>query len=61
MSVFVNAAPLALLVALIGIAATSGMVLVKSVQEEDGGGAWIWAASFVLASMLAALSFWRLA
>jgi hypothetical protein len=60
-SVFANAAPLALLVALTGIAATSGMVLVKSVQEEDAGAAWIWAASFILASILAAVSFWRLA
>jgi hypothetical protein len=59
-SVFVNAAPLALLVALMGIAVTSGIVLVKSVQEEDASGAWVWAGLFVLASLLATLTFWRL-
>ncbi len=61
MSVFVDASRLGLLVAMTGTVAISAVVLIRSVQEEDAGSVWVWAGVFAMSSLLAALSFWRLA
>ena len=60
MSVFVDASPLGLLVASSGMAAISGAVLTKCVEEEDLGSAKIWASVFGTTSLVAAWSFGRL-
>lgn len=60
MSVFVDASHLGLLVAMSGMAAISGLVLTKCVEEEDSGSAKIWGAVFVAASLVAAWTFGRL-
>ena len=59
-SAFVDATQLGLLVAVSGMAGISGLVLVKSIEEEDAGSAWIWGTVFGVSSLVAALSFWRL-
>ena len=46
--------------AMMGIAAISAVVVSASVNEGDSASAWIWVAVFLLASILAALLFWRL-
>jgi hypothetical protein len=60
MSVFVEGAQLGLLVAMSGMAAISGLVTTRSIQEEDAVTAWIWVAVFGGTSLVAAWSFWRL-
>jgi hypothetical protein len=60
MSLFANFAQLSLLVVMVGLAAISGMVMARSVQEEDAVGAWIWVVVFGATSLVAAWSFWRL-
>ena len=60
MSVFVDASYLGLLVAMSGMAAISGVVLTKCVEEEDPGSAKIWASVFGAASLVAAWTFGRL-
>ena len=47
-----------MLVAMIGIVAISAAVVVTSINEGDSGSAWIWAAVFLLASVIAAWVFW---
>jgi hypothetical protein len=60
MSVFSDALHLGLLITMSGMAATSGMVLTKCVEEEDSGSAWIWASVFGSTSFAVAWVFWRL-
>jgi hypothetical protein len=59
-SLFANFAQLSLLVVMVGLAAISGMVMTRSIQEEDAVTAWIWVAVFGATSLVAAWSFWRL-
>ena len=59
-SVFVNASHLGLLVTMVGVAAISGWVLTKSIEEENSGSAWTWGTVFGVTSLVAAWSFWRL-
>jgi hypothetical protein len=59
-SVFVDASCLGLLVAMVGMAVISGVVLTKCVEEEDSGSAKIWASVFGAASLIAACTFERL-
>ena len=56
----INASHLGLLVAMLGMAAISGVVLTRSIQEEDFVGAAIWGTVFGTTSLVAAWSFWRL-
>jgi hypothetical protein len=49
-----------LLVAMTGISAISAGVFATSVREGDSGSAWVWAAVFLVASIIDALAFWRL-
>jgi hypothetical protein len=59
-SVFVDSSHLGLLVAMSGMAAVSGLVLTRSIKEEDAGLAWIWGTVFGATSLVVAWSFWRL-
>jgi hypothetical protein len=56
-TVFAEAALLALLVFLSGMAAISGFVLAKSIEQEDAGSAKVWGTVFAAASLVAALIF----
>jgi hypothetical protein len=49
----------AMLAAMIGIVAISAAVVLASINEGDSGSAWIWAAVFALASIIATWVFWR--
>jgi hypothetical protein len=49
------------LVVMTSTALIAAMVLVVSVKQGDSGSAWIWAAVFLVASILDALAFSRLA
>lgn len=60
MSLFANFAQLSLLVVMAGLAAASGIVMTRSIQEEDVVSAWVWAGVFGATSLVAAWSFWRL-
>ena len=60
MSVFVDAAPLGLLVTMSGVASISRFVLTKSIEEEDSVSAWIWGTVFGATSLVAAWTFGRL-
>ena len=60
MSVFVDSSHLGLLVATSGMAAISGLVLTKCIEEEDAGSARIWGTVFGTASLVAAWTFGRL-
>lgn len=60
MSVFVDTAHLSLLIAMSGMAAISGFVLTRSIEEQDSGSAKIWVTVFGATSLVAAWSFWRL-
>ncbi len=60
MSVFVDATQLGLLVAMSGMAGISGLILAKSIEEEDAVSAWTWGTVFGASSLVAAWSFWRL-
>lgn len=60
MSVFTNASHLGLLVAMSGMAAISGAVLTRSIEEEDLGSAKIWGTVFGASSLVAAWTFGRL-
>jgi hypothetical protein len=60
MNVFADASHLGLLVAMSGMAAISGVVLTKCVEEEDLRMAKIWVTVFGATSVVAAWSFWRL-
>jgi hypothetical protein len=53
-----EAARVGMLVAMIGIVVISAAVVVTSINEGDSGSAWIWAAVFLLASVIAAWVFW---
>jgi hypothetical protein len=53
-----EAVRMGMLVAMIGIVAISAAVVVTSINEGDSGSAWIWAAVFLLASVIAAWVFW---
>lgn len=59
-SIFVNVSHLGLLVAMSGMAAISGAVLTKSIEEEDAGSAWTWGTVFGTSSLVAAWTFGRL-
>jgi hypothetical protein len=59
-SLFANFAQLSLLVVMVGLAAISGMVMTRSIQDEDAVTAWIWVVVFGATSLVAAWSFWRL-
>jgi hypothetical protein len=59
-SVFINASHFGLLVAMSGVAVISGVVLTRSIQEEDFGSSKIWGTVFGASSLAAAWSFWRL-
>jgi hypothetical protein len=48
------------LVVMTGIVAISGMVLAVSIKEEDSDFAWMWAAVFLVASLIDAWAFGRL-
>jgi hypothetical protein len=58
--VFVDASHLGLLVTMSGMAAISGFVLTKCIDEQDSGSAKIWVTVFGATSLVAAWSFWRL-
>ena len=60
MSVFVGSSYLGLLIAMSGMAAISGLVLTKSIQEEDVGSAKVWGTVFAAASVGAAWTFGRM-
>jgi hypothetical protein len=60
MNVFADASHLGLLVAMSGMAAISGFVLTKCIDEQDSGSAKIWGTMFGVTSLVAAWSFWRL-
>lgn len=60
MSVFVDSSHLSLLVAMSGMAAKSGVVSAKCVEEQDWGSAKIWGTVFGAASLVAACAFGRL-
>jgi hypothetical protein len=47
------------LVVMAGIAGISAWVVMVSINDGDAPSAWIWTALFVVASLLAAWSFWR--
>ena len=57
-SLFANFAQLSLLVVMVGLAALSGMVMSRSIQEEDAVIAWMGAAALVATSLLTDLLFW---
>jgi hypothetical protein len=59
-SVFVDASHLGLLVTMVGVAAISGWVLTKSIEEENSGSAWTWGRVFGVTSLVAAWTFGRL-
>jgi hypothetical protein len=59
-SVFVDTAHLSLLIAMCGMAAISGFVLTKSIDEQDSGSAKIWVTVFGATSLVAAWTFGRL-
>jgi hypothetical protein len=59
-SVFADASRLGLLVGMMGMAAISGLVLAKSIEEEDAVSAWIRGTVFGATSLAAAWTFGRL-
>jgi DNA-binding NarL/FixJ family response regulator len=59
-SLFVDHSHVSLFVALIGMAAISGFVLTKSIEEEDADSARIWVTMFGATSLVAAWMFGRL-
>jgi hypothetical protein len=54
------ASALGLIVAMTGLAAISGLVVIASIDEGDAGSAWVWAVLFVMLSTIDALCFWWL-
>jgi hypothetical protein len=50
---------IAMIVAMLGIVAISAVVVATSINEGDSASAWIWAAVFALASIIATWVFWR--
>ena len=50
----------AIIVAALSLACASALVMIGSVYEGDGLGAWVWAALFFGSSVAAAWCFWRL-
>jgi len=60
MSVFVTVAQLNLLYVTACVAGISAVALILSIQAEDAFFAWLWAVVFVLSSLFAAWSLWRL-
>lgn len=60
MNIFADASHLGLLVAMTGMAGVSGVVLAKSIEDEDAGSARVWESVFGAFSLVAACSFWRL-
>jgi hypothetical protein len=59
-SVFVNAAQLTLLVAMVSVADIRAVVMTRNIQEEDAASAWVWTCVFAVTSLLVIWSFWRL-
>jgi hypothetical protein len=59
-SVFVDTSHLGLLIAMSGMAAISGFVLTRSIEEQDSGSAKIWVTVFGATSLVAAWTFGRL-
>jgi hypothetical protein len=59
-NVFADASPLGLLVTMSGMAAISGVVLTKCIDEQDSGSAKIWGTVFGATCVVAAWSFGRL-
>ena len=49
----------AMVIAMLGIVAISAAVVAASINEGDSASAWIWAAVFVLASVIATWVFWK--
>jgi len=60
MNVFADASHLGLLVTMSGMAAISGFVLTKCIDEQDSASAKIWGTVFGATSLVAAWSFGRL-
>jgi hypothetical protein len=60
MNVFADASHLSLFIAMSGMAAISGFVLTKCIDEQDSGSAKFWGTMFGATSLVAAWSFWRL-
>ena len=56
----VHQAYLALLVVAVFAAGASGLVMIETVHEGDGLGAWVWAALFFASCTVAAWCFWGL-
>jgi hypothetical protein len=59
-SVFVDTSHLGLLIAMSGMAAISGFVLTRAIEEQDSGSAKIWVTVFGATSLVAAWTFGRL-
>jgi hypothetical protein len=59
-TVFVNAAQLTLLVAMVSVADIRAVVMTRNIQEEDATIAWVWAGVFAVTSLLVIWSFGRL-
>jgi hypothetical protein len=56
---FLEAVRVGMLTAMLGIVAISAAVVVTSINEGDSASAWVWAAVFLLASIIATWLFWR--
>jgi hypothetical protein len=59
-SVFMNSAHVALLVAMTGMATICGFVLTERIRDDDANAAWVWLGLFMATSFGAAWAFWRL-
>jgi hypothetical protein len=58
-SALVDAAQLVLLITMSSLTTVSVVVLTRSIEGEDAGTAWMWAAAFVATSLFTDLLFWR--
>ncbi len=54
---YAEAFALILLVAMVGLAAISGLILAQSIEGEDAGSAKVWGTVFAVASLVAAMVF----
>jgi hypothetical protein len=57
-STLIHVAQLVLLIIVSAMTTVSGMVLTRSIEEEDAGTAWMGAVAFVATSLLTDLLFW---
>jgi hypothetical protein len=58
MSTVIHVAQLILLIIVSALTSVSGMVLTRSIEEEDAGTAWMGAVAFVGTSFLTDVLFW---